>query len=48
VRLDVTREADWAAAVQAIESRFGPLSVLVNNAGILSPSALSDMAAGTG
>jgi 3alpha(or 20beta)-hydroxysteroid dehydrogenase len=26
VRLDVTQEADWAAAVQATESRFGPLS----------------------
>ncbi|MCX5097140.1 glucose 1-dehydrogenase [Streptomyces sp. NBC_00365] len=40
IRLDVTEEADWAAAVQETESRFGPVSVLVNNAGVLSPSAL--------
>lgn len=33
VRLDVTSEDDWAAAVGAASSRFGPLSVLVNNAG---------------
>ncbi len=34
VRLDVTREADWEAAVAAAESAFGKLDVLVNNAGI--------------
>jgi NAD(P)-dependent dehydrogenase (short-subunit alcohol dehydrogenase family) len=34
VHLDVTREADWAAAVAASERRFGRLDVLVNNAGI--------------
>jgi NAD(P)-dependent dehydrogenase (short-subunit alcohol dehydrogenase family) len=34
VHLDVTREADWAGAVAAAESRFGRLDVLVNNAGI--------------
>jgi len=34
IRLDVTREADWAAAVAAAVSRFGALDVLVNNAGI--------------
>lgn len=39
-RLDVTQEADRAAAVRESESRFGPLSVLVDNAGVLSPSAL--------
>jgi 3alpha(or 20beta)-hydroxysteroid dehydrogenase len=31
--LDVTSEADWAAAVQTAQ-RFGPLNVLVNNAAI--------------
>ena len=34
-RLDVTSEADWAATVAAAEDAFGPVSVLVNNAGIV-------------
>ena len=34
VHLDVTREADWASAVQAAVNRHGKLDVLVNNAGI--------------
>src|SRR5258705_13038220 len=34
VRLDVTSEADWQAAVGLAASRFGALNVLVNNAGI--------------
>ncbi len=33
-RLDVTREADWVAAMAAVAARFGRLDVLVNNAGI--------------
>lgn len=33
-RLDVTLEADWAAALAAIGEIFGGLEVLVNNAGI--------------
>src|SRR3989442_14333171 len=33
VRLDVTREADWQAAVSLAEQRFGTLNVLVNNPG---------------
>lgn len=33
--LDVTSEEDWVAAVADAEDRFGPVSVLVNNAGIL-------------
>ncbi|MFF7778662.1 SDR family NAD(P)-dependent oxidoreductase [Streptomyces tanashiensis] len=35
VRLDVTSEADWAAAVVAARERFGKIDGLVNNAGIL-------------
>ena len=34
VHLDVTSEADWADAIAATEERFGPVSILVNNAGI--------------
>ena len=33
--LDVTSEEDWAAAVAVVEQAYGPVSVLVNSAGIL-------------
>jgi 3alpha(or 20beta)-hydroxysteroid dehydrogenase len=33
--LDVTDEENWQAVVAATEATFGPVSVLVNNAGIL-------------
>ena len=44
--LDVTSEDDWVAAVADAEERFGPVSVLVNNAGILdfSPIHKQDIA----
>ncbi|MFG2329503.1 SDR family NAD(P)-dependent oxidoreductase [Streptomyces sp. NPDC048604] len=35
VHLDVTREADWTAAVAGAKERFGRIDGLVNNAGIL-------------
>jgi cyclopentanol dehydrogenase len=35
VHLDVTREADWRAAVTTARQAYGKLNVLVNNAGIL-------------
>jgi len=35
VRLDVTSDQGWAAAMAATEDAFGPISVLVNNAGIV-------------
>jgi len=34
VHLDVTREDDWIAAVDAATGKFGKLDVLVNNAGV--------------
>src|ERR1700761_3043033 len=34
IRLDVTREESWAAAVDLAVSRFGKLDILVNNAGV--------------
>ena len=34
VKLDVTSEADWIAAMEVAQARMGGLSVLVNNAGI--------------
>ncbi|WP_127506060.1 SDR family NAD(P)-dependent oxidoreductase [Actinoplanes solisilvae] len=39
VRLDVTGEASWQNAVAAAETRFGPISILVNNAGVQNPAA---------
>ena len=41
VHLDVSSEADWATAIAAAEE-FGPLNVLVNNAGILKFTAIAD------
>jgi 3alpha(or 20beta)-hydroxysteroid dehydrogenase len=41
--LDVTDETSWADAVAFAETTFGPVSVLVNNAGILAFGALADM-----
>ncbi|QGZ49466.1 glucose 1-dehydrogenase [Streptomyces sp. QHH-9511] len=35
VRLDVTREEDWTAAIAVAKERFGRIDGLVNNAGIL-------------
>ena len=37
--LDVTDEAAWVSAVELAERSFGPVTVLVNNAGILGPGA---------
>jgi 3(or 17)beta-hydroxysteroid dehydrogenase len=34
VHLDVTKQEDWAAAVNLATSKFGKLDVLVNNAGV--------------
>ena len=34
VQLDVSSRADFAAAADAVEARFGPVSVVCNNAGV--------------
>lgn len=42
VELDVTSEDQWAGAVAAVVGRFGALTTLVNNAGVLHRASLSD------
>ena len=42
VPLDVTSEVAWANAVAAVESRFGKLDALVNNAGISIAGSIED------
>jgi cyclopentanol dehydrogenase len=42
VHLDVTRDADWRAAVATAEQAYGKLNVLVNNAGILFRAPIED------
>ncbi|MDQ2635519.1 MAG: SDR family oxidoreductase [Actinomycetota bacterium] len=42
VALDVTSEAQWRAAVDATVERFGALTTLVNNAGVLHRAALGE------
>ncbi|MDA1128840.1 MAG: glucose 1-dehydrogenase [Chloroflexi bacterium] len=42
VRLDVTSEEDWAAAVSEAVNRYGKLDVLVNNAGVGAQSLIED------
>src|SRR5712671_7203859 len=41
-RLDVTSDRDWAATVAAAEDTFGPVSVLINNAGIVRFGAITE------
>lgn len=43
VALDVTDEAAWAAAVGVAEDAFGPVSVLVNNAGVLAVAPIAEL-----
>jgi 3alpha(or 20beta)-hydroxysteroid dehydrogenase len=42
VALDVADASAWTAAVAAVEARFGPITTLVNNAGIGSPAPIAD------
>jgi NAD(P)-dependent dehydrogenase (short-subunit alcohol dehydrogenase family) len=43
VRLDVRSESDWQQAIAATESSFGPLTTLVNNAGLLSTGPIESV-----
>jgi 3alpha(or 20beta)-hydroxysteroid dehydrogenase len=40
--VDVTNADDWAAAVRLAENEFGPVSVLINNAGIQTWATIED------
>lgn len=42
VELDVTSAQQWATAVRATVERFGSLSTLINNAGVLHRASLDD------
>ena len=44
IRLDVTQEGDWAAAVSAAETQHGGLHILVNNAGTGAPGKVEEVA----
>jgi NAD(P)-dependent dehydrogenase (short-subunit alcohol dehydrogenase family) len=41
-RLDVTRAADWRAAIEVCEREFGGLDILINNAGIANLKGLEE------
>ena len=43
IHLDVTDEAGWVDAVAQIERELGRLDILINNAGILRFSSLTDL-----
>ena len=40
--LDVTREDDWVRAVELAEDRYGPVNVLVNNAGVFRTTVIHE------
>jgi 3alpha(or 20beta)-hydroxysteroid dehydrogenase len=47
VHLDVTSEADWQNAIKGTEAAFGPVSVLINNAGIAITGPIEDTSEST-
>ncbi|WAX58356.1 glucose 1-dehydrogenase [Jatrophihabitans cynanchi] len=42
VHLDVTSAQDWEHAVERTEARYGPIQILVNNAGVVRPGGFED------
>lgn len=42
IELDVTSERSWSGAVDATRACFGPVTVLVNNAGVMRPNAVDE------
>ena len=46
ITLDVTSEDQWATAVTAVVERFGALTALINNAGVLHRASLAEETAG--
>lgn len=42
VKLDVTQEENWIAAVKAVEEKWGGIDILVNSAGILESHLIED------
>jgi NAD(P)-dependent dehydrogenase (short-subunit alcohol dehydrogenase family) len=42
IELDVTSQAQWETAVNTVVDRFGSLTTLVNNAGVLHRASLAD------
>lgn len=43
IRLDVTKEEDWTAAINLATGRFGKLDILVNNAGVFIGKSIEDV-----
>ena len=39
---DVAKEDAWVRVIEETERRFGPVSVLVNNAGVVRPASITD------
>lgn len=39
IRHDATNAAEWAEVVKTAEEKFGPVTILINNAGVLGPIA---------
>src|SRR5699024_12746116 len=42
IELDVTDEENWIKLVEKTEERFGPINILVNNAGIVVSKSIED------